>query len=290
MIAHLNGSLVPLDHARISPLDRGFIFGDGVYEGLRAFGGRIVALDLHAARLDAGLREARIPFDVSGLRRLADDLLAANRLRDAFIYMQVTRGTPGPGMPPRSRLAPPGLSPTVFAFTTPTPGLDHYAAVPTKRCISTPDTRWLRGLVKSISLIGGILAGYEAAEAGSDDAILVRTMPDGRAYAAESTSANLIIVTPAGEIVTPPLDHAPILAGVTRDLVLRAAAKAGVTIAQRPIPEPELHLAREVLLLGTLTMVTAVTTLNGRPVGNGHAGPVAASLLALLCRAIASGE
>ncbi|GJQ28966.1 MAG: aminotransferase [Phycisphaerae bacterium] len=290
MIAYLHDTLVPLDHARISPLDRGFLFGDGLYEGLRAFDGRVVALDRHAARLAAGLREARIPFDASRLADLCACLLDANRLRDAFLYVQVTRGSPAPHHPPRSRLPAENLPPTVFAFATPTPSLAHYAAVPAKHCISTPDTRWLRGHVKSISLMGGILAGYEAHEAGADDAILVRAMPDGRAYAAESTSANLLIVTPHGEIVTPPLDHAPILAGVTRDLLLDAARAAGLTITQRPIPREELADAREVLLCGTLTMVTAVTHLDGHPVGEGHPGPVATRLLDLLCRTIAAGE
>lgn len=290
VIAYLNGQLVPMDQARISPLDRGFLFGDGLYEGLRAFDGRVVALGLHVDRLAAGLREARIQYDASALHAICGQLLEANALRDAFIYAQVTRGTPGPGQPPRSRLAAADIAPTVFAFAAPTPGLASYGVVPTKRCITAPDTRWLRGRVKSISLMGGILAGYESHEAGADDAVLLRTMPDGRAYAAESTSANLVIVTRAGEIVTPPLDHAPILAGVTRDLVLSAASRSGVAISQRPIPEPELPNASEIMLCGTLTMLTAITSLNGRPVGDGKAGPVAIRLLALLCGRIAAGE
>lgn len=279
-----------MEQARISPLDRGFLFGDGLYEGLRAFDGRVVALDLHVTRLAAGLREARIGYDAAGLHAICGKLLEANALRDAFIYAQVTRGTPGLGQPPRSRLAAADIVPTVFAFATPTPGLPSYATVPTKRCITTPDTRWLRGRVKSISLMGGILAGYESHEAGADDAVLLRTMPDGLAYAAESTSANLFIVTRTGEIVTPPLDHAPILAGVTRDLVLSAAGRAGVPITQRPIPESELAGASEIMLCGTLTMVTAITSLNGRNVGEGKAGPVASRLLALLCERIVAGE
>lgn len=279
-----------MDQARISPLDRGFLFGDGLYEGLRAFDGRVVAVDLHVKRLAAGLREARIQYDAAVLHAICGQLLEANSLRDAFIYAQVTRGTPAPGQPPRSRLAAPDIVPTVFAFATPTPGLPSYSVVPTKRCITTPDTRWLRGRVKSISLMGGILAGYESHEAGADDAVLIRTMPDGRAYAAESTSANLVIVTREGEVVTPPLDHAPILAGVTRDLVLSAAARSGVAITQRPIPETELASAAEIMLCGTLTMVTAITSLNGRNVGEGKAGPLATRLLALLCERIAAGE
>lgn len=292
VIVLLNDELVDVEAARISPLDRGFLFGDGVYEGLRAFDGRIVALGLHEARLRAGLAETRIPWDARLLGEVCTRVLAANALRDAFIYMQVTRGVPLPGHPVRTRVPAGTLRPTVFVYAVPTPGLGAYAQVPTKSCATTRDTRWLRGRVKSISLIGSVLAGYEAQEAGAEDAILVREMPGGRHAAAESTSANLIaVVTRDGRDValTPPLDDAPILAGVTRDVLLARGRASGVEVREGLVSREDLRGAREVMLCGTLTMVTAVTHLDGAPVGDGHAGPVARALLRTLCDAIREG-
>lgn len=292
MKIYLNGEIVSRGEARIDPFDRGFVFGDGVYEGLRAFDGRVVGLSGHVARLASGLAATGIPWDASLLGGVCERLLEANSLRDAFIYMQCTRGAPGPGEPVRSRVAAGPIRPTIFAYATPTPGLNTYAATPTKRAITTPDTRWLRGLIKSISLMGSVLAAYEAEAAGCDDAILIRTMPGGEKLAAEGTSANLIAVVPAPDgtqIVTPPLDGAPILAGVTRDILLAAAARRGVEIAVRNLPEHELLAAREIMLCGTLTMVTAITHLNGKPVGEGAPGPETNRLLRVLVEAIGQG-
>jgi D-alanine transaminase len=289
---YLNGEIVPLGEARVSILDRGFLFGDGLYEGLRAFDGRVVALDRHAARLTEGLKAARICFDASGLADICRFVLDANSLRDAFVYVQVTRGAPGPSDPVRTRMPPVGMRPTVLAFAYRTPALSEYSRPPTKTCVTAEDMRWLRGRVKSISLMGGILAGMEAGEAGADDAILVRTMPDGDRYIAESTSANVIAAfETAGrmEVVTPPLDHAPILAGVTRDIILEESRRAGMPIVERPIKADELALAKEIMLCGTLTMVTAITKLDSKPVGDGRPGGCCRELLRWLCAAIARG-
>ncbi|MBM4109163.1 MAG: hypothetical protein FJ255_10205 [Phycisphaerae bacterium] len=287
MIVHLNGDMVPVDQARVSPLDRGFLFGDGLYEGLRAFGGHVVAMDLHEKRLREGLAECRIPYDAGRMAGIADAVLRANSRRDAFVYFQVTRGVPEAGQPVRARLLTGAVRPTVFAFCTPTPPASAYDAPPVKSCVTLRDTRWLRGRVKSVSLIGGVLACIEADEAGHDDAILVRDTPAGP-LVAESTSANALVAlrTPRGvEIATPDLGSVPILAGVTRDLLLRAAPE----IVERPIALSELERADEVMLCGTLTMVTSITRLNGRPVGDGTPGPIARRLLRTLLDVIARG-
>jgi len=289
VIVHLNNRLLPLTEAQISPLDRGFIFGDGVYEGLRAFGGRIVGLDRHAARLRDGLAEARIPFDAGRMAEIGADLLRANGLADAFIYLHVTRGTPLAGHPVRSRVPAAPLTPTCFAFATPTPPLSAYPPVPEKSAITTRDTRWLRGHLKSISLIGSVIAGIEANEAGAEDAILVRDGEGGSRWAAESTSANLLVVTPQGSLLTPPIGEVPILGGVTLAILKDACLREGVAITETMVPAEALCDASEVILCGTLTMVTAVTRLDNRPVGDGRAGPVAHRLLGVLCGAIESG-
>lgn len=293
VLIYLNGEIVSREAARVDPFDRGFLFGDGVYEGLRAFAGRVVGMSGHIERLASGLAAARIPWDASQLRPVCERVLAANAHSDAFIYFQATRGAPGPGEPVRARVLTGAVKPTIFAYASPTPPLSAYARPPEKAAITTPDTRWLRGHVKSISLMGGVLAAIEASEAHADDAILIRTMTGGEKLAAEGTSANLFAVVdrPGAhpEIITPPLDGAPILAGITRDILLRGAASRGIDISVRNLHEHELLAAREIMLCGTLTMVTSITRLNGRAVGDGAPGPHATRLLRVLIEQIQGG-
>src|SRR3954469_25445989 len=123
MLIHLNSQILPVGEARVSVLDRGFLLGDGIYEGLRAFDGRVVGMDLHIKRMQAGLDEARIPWDAAQLTGLTHQLLEVNKLRDAFIYWQVTRGAPAAGQPVRTRRLSGVVTPTVFGYATPTPGL-----------------------------------------------------------------------------------------------------------------------------------------------------------------------
>jgi D-alanine transaminase len=288
MLVHLNSQLLPVDQARISPLDRGFLFGDGIYEGLRAFDGRVVAIDLHIKRMQAGLNTARIPWDAARLATITDQLLAANNLKDAFIYWQVSRGQPAPGQPIRTRLLKGQITPTVFGYAVATPPLSAYEAPhspPSKTMAIVQDTRWLRGQMKSISLLGSVLAAIEADETGADDAILVR---DG--LVAETTSANIVLAVPRAdgttELVTPSLESVPILAGVTRDLLIDAGARYGLPISQRAVYLEELRSATEIMALGTLTMVTSVNKLDGRPVGTGTPGPIARKLMEAMLKAI----
>lgn len=296
MLVHLNSRILPLSDARISPLDRGFLFGDALYEGLRAFSGRIVEPGLHARRFAQGLAEIRLDWDAGRLAELSEELLRANGLRDAFIYWQVTRGTPAPGQPVRTRLLSAPTAPTVFGYCSPTATLDECRrAIPTKSAITLADNRWGRCHVKTTSLLGAILASLDAEQARADDAIFIRN-----GLVAESTSANLFAAIPmagsaggngeAVEIVTPSLESTPMLAGVTRDVILVAAARAGVPVSQRPLRADELARASEVMLCGTLTMVTAVTRLDGRTMNDGRPGPVARRLHELLIDGIARGQ
>ncbi|MDX2016689.1 MAG: aminotransferase class IV [Planctomycetota bacterium] len=289
----MNHRLLPRDQARIDPFDRGFLFADGVYEGLRAFSGHVVGMPLHVRRLAAGLRELRIDFDAGLMVERTRELLEANRLRDAFIYWQVTRGVPAPGQPVRARLLTGPVTPTLFGYAVPAPSLEQCAIVPTKSACRVRDTRWLRGLVKSIGLVGSVVGAIEAHEQGGDDAILIRhPEPEGEpsrapARVAEATSSNLLAVLESGEIVTPALESAPILAGVTRDILIAAARAHGLDLRERTLLDRELGRAREIMLLGTLTMVTSVTTLDGAPVGTGTPAPIEQKLNALLLSAIA---
>lgn len=282
VIIHFNGRLVKPEDARISPFDRGFLLGDGIYEGLRSFRKVIVALDRHAERMRRALAEARIDWDPRQMKRLSADLLAANGLEDAFVYWQVTRGVPRPGEPVRTRVPPGEMEPTVLGFCYAQPPLETYTRPPTVTAVLVEDTRWTRGHVKSISLLGNVLGAYEAKDAGAQDSILHRG-----GLLAEGSATNLILALPEGgrtELVTPSLGSVPILEGVTRGLLL--ANVPG--IVERPVRVEEIRRATEVLLVGSTSMVTAVTQVDGRRIGDGMPGPEAARLLRALVRAIES--
>lgn len=306
MLVHLNGRLIPHDQARVSAFDRGFVFGDGVYEGLRSFkdprrGRRVIAVGRHVRRLQAGLEECRIPWDAAALDRLSSELLDANGLDDAFLYWQITRGVPdlSPG-PVRSRVPGNPHTPTVFGYCTRLPALRLDAAEPaSKRASIQPDLRWSRGTLKSISLLGNVLAAIDAADGGAEEAILLREAGGlgPHRLLTEGTYTNVLLALPRPgphrtddpldrfELATPSLESAPLLAGVTRDLLLAWEPR----IVARAVTEAELHAAAEVLLLGTTTMVTSVTALDAAPVNRSEPGPVAKALLACLHRGLAHG-
>lgn len=310
MQVYLNGRILPITEARISPLDRGFIFGDGVYEGLyavpdRRVGGnatRIVGLQRHIQRLAASMRALDLAgWDPANLGDIAAEVCRVNNLTSAFVYFQITRGAPaaaygGPG-PVRERVpeGPVGAvgdarGPCLFAFATPFPAPETFTEPRCRTAALRDDHRWRLGHIKSISLAGNVLAALDAHRAGAEDAILVRRGVNGKDdLVTESLAANVIVVTETGEVVTPSLDSVPILAGVTRAILLEHAP----TLNERPVHAAELPTAREIMICGTTTLVTAITHLDGRPVdggreagGEGGAGPVARQLLQTLITTI----
>ncbi len=326
MIVHLNGQLLPIDQARISPLDRGFLMGDAIYEGLRSFRGLVRALPAHVDRMTKGLAEARIPWDARALGPLTSELLAANSTPDAFIYWQVSRGTPMPGTPVRQRLPQSGMPVTVFGYCAPQPPIEAYASPVETTGATRPDLRWHRGHIKSTSLMGNVLSVIEASDVGANEAILVRETPAG-ALVSEASATNVVLAlrkhgqpgTLEGiELVTPDLDSTSILAGVTRKMLLSPVAQVSnlcppvaqasrlcmaplpsgtgeapvpqgqclPSLITRPIRVEELHHAEEIMLMGSTSMVTSVVSLDGRPIGDGHAGPIARWLLARLVASI----
>ena len=276
MNVYLNGQIVPAERATVSVFDRGYLMGDGVYEGLRSFRGRTHSVGHHVERFRFGLGQAGIVWDPELLEPLTDELLAANGIADAFIYWQVTRGVPGPGQPLRTRVPAGPMTPTVFGFCAAQAAIEAFETVPTVTAATVEDCRWLRARLKSTSLLGNILGAIEAAEAGAKEALMVR---DGLVAEGSATNVILALPTPDGrtELVTPSLDSVPILAGVTRARVL----ELDPSIRERAVREEELDLASEIILVGTTALVTSVTQLNGRPVGGGRAGPEARRLLGL---------
>lgn len=288
MLVHLNGQLVEHTRATVSIFDRGFLFGDGVYEGLRSTSNAqgepvVIGLAHHAQRMRASLAEARITgFDTAALAPLTDELLRANNLVEAFIYWQVTRGTPpGDQGLARARVTKQNMAPTVVGFATAVPAVRDCKVPETRRVALRPDTRWSRGHLKSISLLGGVLAAFEADEQGDEDAIMVR---DG--LITEGTATNVFLYAD-NHYITPSLESAPMLAGVTRRLLLDECPG----IEERPVTPAELFAAEEVMLVGTKTMVASVVAFDGRPVGaapmrNLAPGPQSQRLLNLLVSAI----
>jgi len=276
MIVHLNGELVDASAAQVSVFDRGFLFGDGVYEGLRATDGHMIGLGRHIQRMRDGLDETRIRgFDPASIRSLSDDLLEANSLRSAFVYWQVTRGAPRAEDPVRQRV-PTEMTPTVFGYASPIAPITPAMTPDVRTARLAPDLRWKRGRLKSISLLGSVLAAIEAVEVGAEDAIM---HADG--LVSEATSANVLIAR-GGSLVTPDLDSTPILGGITREILLAAAPE----IEERPLQVTELLDADEIMLAGTSSLVTSVTHLDGEPVGDAGAGPEAHRLLSALVAAV----
>ena len=297
MIVHLNGKLMSRDQARIDPFDRGFIFGEGVYEGLRAIawanpsGCRIVGLSRHIARMRRGLDAAGLAFDSGRRGEWSEELARASSLRDAFVYWQITGGTPGPGDPPRSRARGKNTHPTIFGYCSPQPPLEAQIVPAIKRAVIRRDIRWELGWLKSISLMGNVMLAQEADRAGCEEAILIRGGDEhGRGgLITEGLATNILLALPDGragaELVTPSLDSAPMLSGVTRQILLSVEPR----LRLRPIRAEELVHASEAMFLGTTTLVTSITAINGRAIGDGAPGPEARSLLKILLHALSSG-
>jgi D-alanine transaminase len=262
-VVYLNGRFVPEAQAGISPLDRGFLFGDAIYEVVRFDRGRPYRLAEHLDRMREGLEAIRIRATPDFFAEAADRLLSENGLRDkdAFVYAQVSRGAA-----PRYHAFPPeGTVPTVFAFareTDPPPPPDG------GRAILLTDERWGRCDIKSVNLLPNVLSAQRAKDAGAMDAILVR---DG--FALEGTKANLFIVAPGGVVRTAP-NGPRILPGVTRGAAIEAARRMGFTVEERAFRVEEMFAAQEVFFASTTLWTYPLVSVEGRTIGGGKPGPI----------------
>jgi D-alanine transaminase len=260
-IVYLNGRFLPEEEARVSPLDRGFLFADAIYEVVRYDRGRPYRLAEHLDRMRDGLAAVRIAATPDFFEAVASRLLAENGLegRDAFVYAQISRGSA-----PRYHAFPPeGTPPTVFAFARQTdPPLPPGGG----RAILVTDERWGRCDVKSVMLLPNVLAAQKAREAGAVDAIFVR---DG--FALEGTKANLFLVS-GGVVRTAPCGPR-ILPGVTRLAAIEAARRIGFTVEERAFTVEEMCSAQEVFLASTTLWTHPIVMVEDRAIGGGKPGP-----------------
>ncbi len=275
-LCYLNGRYLPLNQAQVSVLDRGFIFGDGIYEVVPVYGRRLFRFDEHLARLQRSLTKLRItnPLDREGWlersRRLIAALAEKTAADDQLIYIQVTRG-----VAPRDHVMPEGIEPTVFmmanAMKPPTPEQRHHGVA----CTTARDFRWERGDIKSISLLGNVLARQMSADHGAVETIMFR---DG--FLTEASACNVWIAHEGALLGAPKSEH--VLEGIRFELLRELCEECGIAYNLRPIPEADVLSADEVMLSSATKEVLAVTRIDGAPVGHGamrgKPGPVYARL------------
>lgn len=262
-ICHLNGEYLPLSEARVSPLDRAFLFGEGVYEVVPVFGGRPFRLRQHLDRLARSLEGIRMAPPLSHLEwsGLCRELIERNGGGDQYLYMQVTRGAEFG----RNHAWPDGLKPTIFAYAT---ALEAPCPQMLERGISAvtaADTRWARRDIKSTALLANVLLKKLAVDAGAFETIMIER---GELTEGSSTTVHVI----AGGVIRTPPNGPRILPGTTRDVVHEVAMRLGIGSQNVQVSESELRAAEEIWLAFSTRGIVPVTTLDGKPVGTGRPG------------------
>lgn len=265
-VVHLNGRFLPLEEARLSPLDRGFLFGDGVYEVIPTYGGKLFHLPAHLKRLQYSLDGIRLknPLDTARWTKLLEELVAKNGGGDQAVYLQVSRGADtgrDHGFPVASVPA------TVYAMSSPLAPLPEELKTRGARVMTIHDFRWHRCDIKCTALLGNVLLRQQATDGGCHEAILLRND-----HATEGTASGLFIVK-EGALITAP-DGPDLLPSITRDVVLMLAERAGLPYKRSRISVAELSEAEEVWLVSSTREVYPVTEIDGNPAGGGKPGPV----------------
>ena len=267
---YLNGQFLPLADASISPLDRGFLYGDGVYELIPVYSRRAFRIDEHLIRLQATLDGIRLanPLSADGWKAVVLKLIETAPWEDQSIYLQVTRGADNK----RDHAFPPAsVPPTAFAFSSPLVTTPAEVRAKGVTAITVPDLRWSRCDLKVISLLANVLARQQAVEQGCAEALLIR---DG--FMKEGAASNIFIVKD-GVLCAPPKTQL-MLPGITYDIILELAEFHGQPVKIAEIEETELRAADEVWMTSSTKEILAITTLDGAPVGTGRPGPLAAQM------------
>jgi D-alanine transaminase len=275
-LCHLNGRTLPLRDAQISVLDRGFIFGDGIYEVVPVYGRRLFRFEQHMARLDRSLGKVRIPNPhtrdgwLALIRPLIERLAQTSGAEDQLVYIQLTRG-----VAVRDHVMPQGLQPTVFMMVNPMKPASAEQRREGVACVTARDFRWERGDIKSVSLLGNVFARQISADAGVAETIMFR---DG--YLTEAAASNVWIVRDGALLGVPKSGH--VLEGIRFELLRELCDECGIAHHLGPIPEADVLGADEVMLSSATKEVLPVTTIDHQPVGHGaligRPGPVYARL------------
>lgn len=260
----LNGKFMPIEQATVPVLDRGFIFGDGVYELVPVYSRVPFRIDEHLARLERSLHEVRIrnPYSRERWREIIAQLIAQQPYEDQGVYFQVTRG-----VAKRDHAFPKGVEPTVFIMSNPLVNPPAELVEAGARAVTAADFRWLRCDIKSISLIGNCLLRQLSADVGAVETILLR---DGKLT--EASASNVFIVK--GGVVRGPAKSDLILPGITYDVVIELAQGAGMPLDIGEVSERDLRAADEIWVTSSSKEVLAIVELDGKPIGGGRPGPV----------------
>ena len=272
-IAYVNGRYLPHAAARVHIEDRGYQFADGVYEVTAVVNGCLVDCEPHLDRLDRSLREIDLarPMARGPLRMVMDETVRRNRVRDGMLYLQVTRG-----VAPRNHAFPTPTRPALIMTSRRMAIPRNPESVTAAKVVTAPDVRWKRCDIKSVALLGNVLAKQRAVEAGAEETWLV----DENGYVTEGSSTNAWIFDNDGRLVTRPLSNA-ILGGITRLTLLRLASNAGIEVVERPFTVEEAQTAREAFFTSTTSFVKPVSQIDGVVIGNGEPGLTSLRLLGL---------
>ena len=271
-LCYLNGDYTPLNQAKVSVLDRGFIFGDGIYEVVPVYGRKLFRFDEHMARLERGLEKVRIANPLSRTEWLerCRELTAAQASEDQLIYIQVTRG-----VAMRDHVMPPDITPTVFIMCNPMKPPSAEQRHRGVACVTARDFRWERGDIKSTSLLGNVLARQMSADHAAVETVMFR---DG--FLTEASTCNVWVVHEGAVMGPPKSSH--VLEGIRYELIRELCEEEGIAYNLRPISEAEVLAADELMLSSATKEVLPITTLDNQSVGHGalrgKPGPVYARL------------
>ena len=271
MAVYLDGRFMPLADAKVSVLDRGFVFGDGVYELVPVYSRKPFRLEEHLRRLQHSLDGIRLanPHGVAVWRELIEQLVAQQDFDDQSVYLQITRGAA-----PRDHAFPVGVAPSVFMFAQPLVSATEAQKAAGVCAVTAPDIRWGRCDIKAISLLANVLARQQAVEAGCAETVMLR---DG--FLSEGAASNIFAVK-NGVLLTPPPSRL-ILTGITYDVVMELAAAHGIPAELRAIGEVELRAADELWMTSSTKEIMPIVSLDGAPVGDGKQGSMARQMDAL---------
>ena len=276
-IAYVNGRYLPQRDASVNIEDRGYQFGDGIYEVVHLYQGRFIDEDLHLSRLERSLREIELqmPMSREALVHVLHEVARRNRVRDGLLYMQVTRGVSRRDHAFPAKPVPPAVVVTIRRIPPYPQNVMNWQA----SAITQPDLRWARCDIKSVGLLPNVLARQAAKQQGAIEAILV----DDKGMVTEGAATTFWIVDAEGVMRTRFLDHA-ILPGCTRGALIGLMRGAGVPFSETAFSEAEMRGAREAFITSATSFVKPITKIDGKPVGTGEVGPVTQRLFDLFAR------